>query len=51
MGESGGIMVVRVAAKALQWDTVVCSEGGPSWTVEMVRWCLDSDHERSSRLL
>lgn len=50
MGESGGIMVVRVAAKALQWHTVVFSEGGPSWMVEMVR-CLDSDHERLSRLL
>lgn len=36
MGEAGGIMMARVAAKALQWDSVVCSKDGPSWMVEMV---------------
>lgn len=47
MGESGGRLVVRAAAKALQRGTVVGSEAALSWTVEMVWWYVDSDHEWS----
>lgn len=43
-------MVVRAAAKVLQWDTVVCSEAIPNCTVGMVWRCLDSVHVWSSRL-